>query len=257
MKYTFLALIFCLASTQASVKFSASDRERDGFVGPVKRVVEERPPDSGENRPAGSRCRRMARVYDQRGRLVQSSTYAYCGSLELRTDYVYAQDGSRTSKGQAIQSEDLPPLPPPPSPLPTPPSTGANPKGDDGEPRTVFKYDASGKMIEEVSLTPGGRVVFKRTYSYDDKGRLTETAGYDDGRVSSRDVYSYSGGERLPSGFAYYRRDGRVDYRVAYTDYEFNPRGDWVKRKETVEDSYGLKTVVLVSRELEYYPDGK
>jgi len=53
MKHIFFVLIFCVACTQASVIQKASDREHDGFVGPVKKVYVEWSPISGGNYPVG------------------------------------------------------------------------------------------------------------------------------------------------------------------------------------------------------------
>src|SRR5690242_3156035 len=101
MKYIPLALILCVACTQASVTKRMTEREHDGFVGPVKKVFEEwspiYPPD--DDIPLGSRCRQMTNVYDESGRLMQHSVYpGTCGEDERREDYTYAQDGSRTTK---------------------------------------------------------------------------------------------------------------------------------------------------------------
>jgi hypothetical protein len=109
-------------------------------------------------------------------------------------------------------------------------------KEEVGEPRMVFKYGSLGKHIEAASVKPSGKVIYKNTYSYDDKGRMIEGIGHDrDGQISDRRAYSYSGDNHVPSGFIYYGRDGKAYDRTAYTEYEFNSRGDWVKRKETRE----------------------
>ena len=75
MKHIFVALILCVACTQATVRERSSDREHDGFVGPVKKVFVEWSPISGGNYPVGSRCRQMTKVYDQGGRLMQHILY--------------------------------------------------------------------------------------------------------------------------------------------------------------------------------------
>jgi hypothetical protein len=122
----------------------------------------------------------------------------------------------------------------------------------------VFKYDPSGKLIETASVKPSGKIVYKNTNSYDDKGRMIEGTGYDrDGQISDRRVYSYSGDDHVPSGFTYYGRDGKVYERTGYTDYEFNSRGDWVKRKQTSERTFNRRSVSITFREIEYYPDRK
>lgn len=251
MKSIFLILIFCVACGQAPVTKKASDREHDGFVGPVKKVFVEWSPISGGSVPAGSRCRDMTKVYDSSGRLMQHSVYSgACGDDERREDYTYTQDGSRTAKTLKIQGKDSPP--------PPPPAKVRSSSEEEGQPRTVFKYAPSGKLIEDASVKPGGKVFDKYTYSYDDKGRMTESTGYEEnGQISVRRVYSYTGHEQVPSGFTYIGRGGKVYERTTYADYEFNSRGDWVKRKETIEETLNRKNVLMVFRDIEYYPDGK
>ena len=107
-------------------------------------------------------------------------------------------------------------------------------------------------------VKPGGRVSYKTTYTHDEKGRLIEVTGYDgNSRLTSRRVYRFTGDDRVPSEFAYYGSDGREYERSRYTDYEFNLKGDWVKRKETKDETFNRHTVSIEFREIEYYPANK
>ncbi len=248
MKYFSLLLIVFIACTQAQTIKRESDREHDAFVGPVKKVFQVWSPVSGSNYPTGSRCRSSTKVYDEGGRLLRQSFYpGACGSDEIREDYTYAPDGSRTTKSQNIRGKDSPP---PPPPMAAPPGY----KQEPGEPRTVFKYASSGRLVEDASVKPSGKIVYKNTYSYDDGGRIVEMTGYDrEGQVTERRVYSYSGNSRVPSTVTYYGGDGKVYDRTAYSDYEFNARGDWVKRTETREQAFNRRSVSTTFREIEYY----
>jgi hypothetical protein len=252
MKQLFLALILCIACGQAYVTKTESDREHDGFLGPVKRVFVEWSPISGGNYPVGSRCRERTKVYNPNGRLMQDSLYpGACGRDEIRSDYSYAPDGSRTEKSQEIRGKDSPP--------PPPPISRSNSEEDKGELRTLVKYDPStGKQVESMTVRPSGRIIYKITYSYDDKGRLIEMTGLNsDGQVSNRRVYGYSGDQIVPSNFVYYDGKGSVHERTIYSDYEFNSQGDWIRRKETKEESFNRRSISLVLREIEYYPNPK
>jgi hypothetical protein len=253
MKHIFLVLIFCIACTPPSITQKASDREHDGFVGRVKKVYVEWSPISGGNYPVGSRCREMTKVYDLSGRLMQHSLYfGACGGDEIRNDYSYAPDGSRTEKSQEIRGKDSPPPPPPIA-------SRSQSEEEKGEPRMIFKYDpSSGKEVEDTEIRPSGRIVYKSTYSYDDKGRMIEMTSYgSDGQVSNWRVYGYSGNERGPSSFAYYDGKGNVHERTTYSDYEFNSQGDWIRRKETRVESFNRRSVSSTVRQIEYYPNGK
>jgi len=236
---------------QATITKHASDREHDGFAGPVYSVSVVWSPIymSHPSTPVGSRCRDMKSVYDKDGRLMKHSVYpGSCGSDEILEEYTYAKDGSRTANTRAIRGRNSP-APPPGIRLAT--ST----PDDEGEPRRTFTYDPSGRLTEDVTVGPTGKVRYKSEYKYDSKGRLIEMDGSEaDGQVSVRRVYSYEGDNRVPSGFIYYGRDGKVYDRTTYTNYEFNSRGDWVKRKETTEETFNRKTISWKLREIEYYP---
>ncbi|HYG80092.1 MAG TPA: hypothetical protein VD861_06875 [Pyrinomonadaceae bacterium] len=254
MKHLLLSLCLFIACAQVSVAQRVSDRERDGFVGPVKRVSVESSPihRSWEDVPVGARCRSSTNVYDEAGRLTQYSLYpGTCGEDEVRMDFTYAQDGSRTTKYQEIRGENSPPPPPPPAP---PPGSASAEKGPA---RKVSKYDPSGRLAEEATIMPSGRVLYKTNYSYDAKGRLIETASGGAAGSVSRSVYTYTGEDRVPSGYAYVGSDGKMYEKTAYSDYEFNPRGDWVKRKVTTEGTFNRRSVSWTFREIEYYPSGK
>jgi hypothetical protein len=253
MTHILVALILLVACNQVSITIIESDREHDGFAGPVKKVFVWSSPISGGNYPVGSRCRQMTKVYDQHGRLMQHSLHpGPCGSDEIRYEYSYTPGGDRIEKSQKIRGGGSPP-PPPPVAL------GSTPDTDKGEPRMWFMFDrSSGKIIESASYRPDGKIINKTRYTYDDKGRMTEMTGHNrDGRVSSRRVYGYPGDERVPSSFAYYDGKGNVYERTTYSDYKFNSQGDWVSRKEATEERLNRRSVSLTVREIEYHPSGK
>ena len=252
MRQIFLLLILCIVSSQATITKRESDREHDGFVGPVKKVIEMWTPISGSPYAPNSKCRQMTNEYDQAGRLTRHSVYpGECGSDEIREDYTYSPAGDRTTKLQEIPGENSP-EPPPPAAAP------AHAKRENGPPKEVSRYDDAGRLVQEGMMLPSGKFRYKLTYTYDAKGRLIETTGYDgDDRVSSRRVYSYSGDQRIPSDFMYYGGDGKIYERTTYTDYEFNSKGDWIKRKHTTEETFNRRHVSMFHREIEYYPDNQ
>src|ERR1044072_6493371 len=116
MKNIILLLIFCIAGSEATVTKRQSDREHDGFVGPVKKVFVTWTPISGSTYPEGSKCRQMSNEYDQAGRITRHSVYpGGFGRDEIREDYTYSADGNKTTKVQEINGENSPPPPPPPA----------------------------------------------------------------------------------------------------------------------------------------------
>ena len=109
-----LILIFFVVSGQVPVSKRGSDRAHDQFVGPVKKVFEFWTPISGSSYPADSKCRQLTNEYDKTGRVTRHSVYpGSCGSDEIREDFTYAADGTRTAKTQEIRDPNSPPPPPP------------------------------------------------------------------------------------------------------------------------------------------------
>ena len=51
----------------------------------------------------------------------------------------------------------------------------------------------------------------------------------------------------------YYGPDGKIYERTTYTDYEFNPKGDWIKRKQTTEETFNRRSVSMANPEIEYF----
>lgn len=243
----FLCLSLLWAQTSAPQKLS--DRERAGLIGPVKRMAVEWTPDGQPrfNIAPGTRCRQATTVYDETGRVTQSSLYpGSCGADEIRTEYTYAKDGSYTKRTQEIRGRNSPP-PPPPMAMPSG-------EREQGEPREIYQYDSVGRPIEVSVVRPSGKLIYKTTFIYDLKGRETEIRSYDEnGKPGDRRVYSYQNDGKVPSGFAYYGSDGKVYIKSEYKEYEFNSRGDWIKRKEITEEIYGGKRTSLIYRTIEYY----
>ena len=233
---------------QGGASKPATDRELDGFTGPVKSVLLESSliSSSDGGRRTGSPCRQTADVYDKTGRLLQHSAYlGRCGSDEIRAEYSYAADGSRTRKTRGIQG-----------------SGGSSPGFTDGsstaedtrQHREIFTYDSSRRITEATTVQANGKVKYKSRYNYNAQGRMIEIAEYgDDGRGPARRAYRYEGDSQVPFEFIYYGHDGQAYSKTTYTDYEFNSQGDWVKRKETDQRS-NRKYVSWTLRKIEYYP---
>ena len=244
-------LIFGLLFLQSPIAIRKSERECNGFVGPVKNSLEEWSPVSGYPYPSNARCHIRAQVYDKDGRLLQSSFFTgACGSDENREHYTYEQDGSRTTRFEYIQGKNSPPPPPPPM---MPPAA----KGGEavkGPPKTTFKYDAQGMITEKANFRANGEPTYKTTYKYDEKSRLQEMQVIHSDGTRYRLTYKYDGEKRFPESQNSFEADNNTPKStVTYTDYEFNPQGDWIKRKETVKEATGRTTVAIHYQSLEYY----
>src|SRR5262245_10872109 len=243
-------LIFCLLSLQSPGDFIKSERECEGFVGPVKNSLEEWSPVSGYPYPSTTRCRSRAHVYDKDGRLFQYSYFTgACGSDENREHYTYDLGGNRTSRTEEILGKNSQPPPPPLSQ----PGAMIGPAVR-GFPKTILIYDAKGMITEKANFRIDGKPTYKTTYSYDEKGRLQEMQVIHSAGNRYRWTYKYEGENRFPeSELSFAGYGNNPSSTVTYTDYEFNPQGDWIKRKETSKETTGRTTVSIHYRSIEYY----
>jgi hypothetical protein len=200
-----------------------SDAEDENLRGRVKTVLEEMEGLSGR---MANQVRRPSHEahYNEQGNLVKSVLYSSAGLPSNITVYGYI-DGARVSSSGSIRYESSP------AGIAVPAA-----KERPRDPRYDLKYE----------------------YKYDDKGRLSEQLLYgNDGRLNSRRVYKREGA-RLEE-LNYYDEEGRPGMRsLAMLDasgneseqiyfdsplkgwqskythtYEFDARGNWVKRTTT------------------------
>jgi antitoxin component YwqK of YwqJK toxin-antitoxin module len=127
----------------------------------------------------------------------------------------------------------------------------------------TFAYDEGGRMIREAHLNPDGTLRNSSASTYDADGRLIESSlNKPDGTLSQRNVHTYDERGR-EAEWVIYREDGtpaigqRYDYdesgnvaeslrygngvllsRETFT-YEFDARGNWVKRRVVRETTKG------------------
>lgn len=228
-----------------------SERESSGFVGPVKKALEEWSPISGYPYPQDARCHTRSRIYDKDGRLIQYSYFSgACGSDENREYYTYDQGGNRTVRFEYIQGKNSPPPPPPPM---MPPGAKGG-QAINGPQKTTFTYGAQGMMSEKANFRADGEPTYKTTFKYDEKGRLQEVQVIHAGGNRYRLTYKYDGEKGFPESQDSFEADNNTPRSiVTYTDYEFNSQGDWIKRKETVKEATGRTTVAIHYQSLEYY----
>jgi hypothetical protein len=152
---------------------------------------------------------------------------------------------------------------------------------DDGLPREITYYDADKAVARTVSqfdeqgrgsedafyLADGSRAVapigpclgaHRMTYTYDEKGRSAKVVAYEpDGAMKKSWQYSYN-----PKGdIAEEKREDRWSHESSTISYEYDPRGNWIKRIATVRDQPkpGLSDMpasvrsVIHSRKITYY----
>ncbi|HZS49069.1 MAG TPA: RHS repeat domain-containing protein [Blastocatellia bacterium] len=250
MKLLILSLFFSLVIVQTRPPKQMSDRELAGFVGPVKMVSGEFELIQGTygDQLIGKQCRDFREIYDESGRLTQRSVYpGSCGADEDIELYKYEADGSRASTHLEIHNKNSPPPPPP----------IAGPTGDSddtGTVREIFRYDSAGKLVETSSVRGKGKLLFKISYEYDSAGRLTETRSQGAGNTTPvRRVWGYDGDNKVPMAFSYINGRGQIEELTSYSEYEFNPQGDWIKRKVRTTESLNRRQTSIETRKIEYF----
>jgi hypothetical protein len=85
-------------------------------------------------------------------------------------------------------------------------------------------------------------------------GRLIEIRSQDaDGEMSASRVYKYAGNNKVPAESSYIDFRGQMHETTNYSDYKFNPQGDWVRRKVKTEQTLDRRQTLIETRTIEYW----
>jgi hypothetical protein len=144
----------------------------------------------------------------------------------------------------------------------------------------TFEYDDGGKLIREFRRSPDGTIRSSSVYAYDDAGRLAELSLHKwDGTRYQRTVYTYDEKGRETEWVIYlpdestamgrkyvYDERGSVTESLRYGNgvllsretftYEFDARGNWVKRRvvrETLKEGASHTETDVNYRTITYY----
>jgi hypothetical protein len=228
MRKLLVALTLGLLSAAAvHAQKKQTDREFEGLKGPVKTVSVERVVLGGPwaRQAEGPRDIADSATYDAEGNLINDEVYDAVGTLLLKRVF---------STGGADKVVD----------------TYAAPKSD--------PPNLGGGDITRPADPPkeGPRLILRASerykYKYDDKGNIRELTIEGEGRVKIRAVYKLTRGRKewlyyTDGKDPYYRRVDTLDARgnvvqyeefdtvgmeakYSYTAYEFDARGNWVRR---------------------------
>jgi hypothetical protein len=268
-----LLLALCCCATSARQQ---TDREQQGFVGPVKTVSAEsiEPADNSgsvkepeRRRPLDTvtfdeQGREVSRViyddysflvgtqtntYDAKGRLAESSLKAEEKERQLREVYKY-DDASRLIEKLSYEGENA-------DALKETFSYDAQGRVDEivlsyrGEVggKTKFKYDGKGKVIEVAFYTAGGQPAVapvgpcfgahRLTYVHDARGRVIEEHAFkSDNSLKRKTVYGYDDKGNILKE----SRNGQYGSDIFTHSYEFDPRGNWTQQKTRIVSQSSL-----------------
>ena len=102
--------------------------------------------------------------------------------------------------------------------------------------KTLYSYDASGKLIKERTFTPEGTYTGYETYSYDSKDRLTGTRIHNaDGKETGYRTYNYFPEKREVVAAWDFYPDGRKRFPMKNL-LNYNEKGQWTRRTEFEPD---------------------
>ncbi|SLM46858.1 conserved protein of unknown function [Nitrospira japonica] len=274
--WTFMAgvLVASLVLGGAAAR-QASDRERDGLVGLVHRVVSTTGGTSVTNTysrdgilletvtrnapPAdqpdvGERMERVVYEYDAQGRRQRDMIDEGDGYRYLSRVYAYDQDGKVLAEASYSMCGTFSSL-------------------------TLYTYDDAGRVQEDLSYRL--RSLFKRTHEFDSHGRMTLRRNYKNNGAISSTGYRYDEHGRLAEE-SELRPDGTLERKVSYrydwqgnqileettnladsslngtraSSYEYDAQGNWTAR--TVQHPVvprGEETSVEITRRTITYYD--
>jgi TonB family protein len=218
--FTLSFMLIC--QVNASIK---TDREHDGFVGPVRAVRLEQcslVKKSGEW-VEDPRVLWQAVAYDSDGRLTERVFYNRDQSIWSRIVYVYDSAGTRSdtvyraTKGGSPQAAG---------------SDQTQAMREFTRSRRTFEYDSSGNRTEEADYTKEGNLSQRTVYAFDANGLVKEIIEYaTDGSVRSGYSNKYDHKGRI---IEQHRGDspGATARSESYA-YEFDSTGNWIKRVTT------------------------
>ena len=227
-----------------------SDAEDDGLKGKVKKIVQESEDLSGKSAKQG---RKLSTVefFNEKGNYIKREYYDYRGNPSTITVYGYL-DGKRVSKSGYISYEYNPPPPAAPNPNEKP-----KPKSD---PRYSYEYISkyeNEKLVEDQLFSNRELPLTKTVYKYD--GNQIERLVYaSDGSLNQRyvSVLDKDGHIIEQTNYDQTKSKHYGDRKYIYT-YEFDQKGNWIKRmtsQEVVENGEKvLKPSYITYRTITYY----
>ena len=249
MRKIFIALLTAALVHSAFAQTPKNDLGEDGLKGKVRSVTAQSARMSRGGYSLESPRLSSTASYDEQGNFTEQVLFDYKGNISQKTVYKIV-DGDKTSKTEYIHHDYDPP------PAMAAPSSGrAKPR----DPRydTKYKYKYEGNKVERIIYFNNGARGNRNVSTYDEKGNLINLELYTsvgELNFSRTSVFDEQGVETEK---IYYNGDESLGEVYKYTDYEFDPRGNWIKRKAW--QSRGNKTdfqpYEIQSRTITYFDD--
>jgi hypothetical protein len=198
-----------------------SDATDEGLRGCVRTVLTESQYLSATASVRG-RKRDSFDTYNEQGNKLRTESYDYQGNVDRITVYGFI-DGNRVAVSRTIQRDYNPP-PGIASPAPAGQSKRRDPRYDN---RFQFKYDEKKRLIEKIWFLNNGDVSVRDVYKY--SGNQKEVSVYiGDGSLNRRYVITLDDkGNEVARTF--FEGNRSVGLKQSYT-YEFDANGNWTRR---------------------------
>ena len=137
-------------------------------------------------------------------------------------------------------------------------NTMSNPKKPISNYKIKYVYDNQGKITEEKKFDSNGVQFFKTVFKYDVKGQISETIYYNKTNVSANNYLTYdSKGNLTELKFVPTKFNMTNETTIQrFIDYEFDAKGNWIKRTLAVTSNWDGKTTenqTIYYRKIEYF----
>lgn len=243
MIFAFVLLFaFSQVLDEGSPAPAPADRERDGLVAAVRQVVEDR----GDSHST-------TKTYDAQGNIASESERY--GGYTMSRRYKPDVNGATSMCYEAWSMINS-----------TPPPIAAHPVSKQGcgeayslrrEYRLHFArvgtvVSLAASTLEEKATT-GQELAWRTKYFYDAQGRLTKAVGFNvlNAFVQTH-LYTYKDKSKAPETYERLIDDETV--LKEWYEYEFDDKGNWIKRETKKREAVGyLSTGDVVRRAIKYY----
>jgi TonB family protein len=218
-----LLLCFALLLANGSVADKKSDKQQDGFKGPVGSVRIEKAEIKNENGKSveGQRVRSEKLRYSEKGELaeriyyngdwISSVRFFQNDTFGVKQEVVFERNHTANSAAQVTK--------------PAEPQLAE---------KYVFKhvsqYDNKGNRIENAVFSEFDHPFGKDIYVFDDKGNNVEFKSYkENGRLVHKSTYTFNNKGAIATSTSYDETDKIIVEKRSYT-HEFDGQGNWIKQ---------------------------